>query len=277
MVFFSTREHRALATLLAAGLLAGCGSQMDSIDDVDVRDPSPLAAGIYPGVLAFSDRTRPVTTLIDARRIYVFDADGDYIAGGLYTLTSSVLSWNALAFVEVAVEPVPPDPDEPVDPDAEEPPTTAIEKRTIIGAGPVSSKSNFQLTLTSAPGGTGQVSGTYSKAAYERRSDLSLVAGTWGIFDISGQYTTRIEIGQSGELSGTDLENDCSYSGRLALIHQFYNLYTVPELKIQCGTTTTTARTELGLATLRLEPDNKTSLVIVTNGLNSASLLQLQK
>ena len=118
--------------------------------------------------------------------------------------------------------------------------------------------------------GTGTLSLDYRASAYERRSDLPLLEGTWVKQDPFGADIISLAISQSGTIFGRG--PGCSYSGQVSLIDQPYNLYQV-SLAPQCGANTPNPAPpdETGLATLRRELDGSFTLVMVTTTFSATS------
>lgn len=258
-----------LQALLAVALLAGCGSQIDSIDVPVVRPPSPAPAGIYTGTLSSvaGNRTIAVTALVNAERIFAFDADGDLIVGGRYETGDRDLNWQARAFERSIVPPE----------DEEEEPAGQLRILAITAEGGFDPEERILMSYAASVEGSsgvidsGNISWSYAESQYERRSDLPLVAGTWVNEDNFGTATASFSIGESGDVFGQDADG-CNYGGRLSLIDQPYNLYGA-SLQIQCAGSAT-PRLESGLATLRRDGDDEI-LVIVTTSATRATLLQL--
>jgi hypothetical protein len=243
MVFLSTSARPARVVLLGLALLLGaCGSQMDNIDTPDVRPPSQAPAGIYEGTLSPEAGTPiQVTALVDATRIFLFDAEGGFIASGLYNTSDRNLNLQARTF--------------------ERDTTSVLVVRTLTAQGGFDPEENILAAYT-GDFGTGTLTLDYLASAYERRSDLPLLAGTWVKRDAFGSDIVSLTIGQSGAISGSDAR--CSYSGQVALIDQPYNLYRV-SLASQCGAATPSPAPpdETGLAMLRRELDGSSTLVMV--------------
>lgn len=250
-------------------LLAGCGSQIDTIEIPDVRPPSVAPAGIYSGTLTSvaSGTTREVDVLVNDSRLYLYDAEGSVIASGRYSVSDRDLNWQGRAFVQVGTDTVDPDDDE-------------VLVRTLNAQGGYDPESAILMSYTATEAGEAGVidSGTlavdYQEAQYERRSDLPLVAGTWIEEDDFGAVTTYFTVSEGGTIFGQS--PGCSYSGTLALIDQPYNLYSAL-LSAQCGNDTPNPQPPpaSGLATLRRATNGDLTLVIVTTNGSGGSLLQL--
>ncbi|MGB1561060.1 MAG: hypothetical protein ACPHN2_06120 [Sinimarinibacterium flocculans] len=264
-----TSRTTPLSALLPALLLTACGSQIDSIDVPVVRPPSPAPAGIYTGTLSSvaAARSIPVTALVNAERIFAFDADGDFIAGGRYETGDRDLAWQARAFER----------SEPPPAEDEEEASEQVRILAITAEGGFDPEERILMSYAASVEGSsgvvdsGNISWAYAESQYERRSDLPLVAGTWVNEDDFGTPTASFGISEGGDLFGQDADG-CNYSGRLSLIDQPYNLYGA-SLQVQCAGSAT-ARLESGLATLRHDGDDVT-LVIVTTSAANATLFQL--
>lgn len=274
---------RLLKTACAMGALvwlAACGSQDDSIQTPIVRPTSAAPAGIYEGTLARASATEDVTALINGDSSFMlFNADGSLIASGAYTKTEQGrgLTWTARLYTAVIIPGEVDDPDTPVDESTDPMPGQAIT--TLLANGSYDEESAINMTFIESkadgtPIGSGSLALTYDAAAYESRSDTSLIQGDWGIKDIYGTPTTSVSISEGGQLSGGE-EDGCFYSGQFSIIDQHYNLYAI-NLKTQCVGVEDTL-TATGLATLKKATPTsaKTTLQIVTGSSKAAVLLQL--
>ncbi len=269
----------SLLLLMGTLFLAGCGSQIDSIDTPIVRPTTSAPEGIYTGVgtSRASGQSANVVALINAQRIYAFDSAGSLIAGGRYDAGTRSLNWRARAFpFDAQGRPLF---NEPVDPeDEDEVPAPVIY--TVTANGSFDPDIRILMDFSAGiEGRSGEIdSGTltlnYAKTTYERRSDLPLLAGIWVNEDAFGTATSSFTIGQGGEVFGQQADNGCNYSGTVALIDQSRNLYSA-SLQIQCAGSGA-SRLESGLATLMRETTGD-MLVIVTTGTATATLLRLNK
>ncbi|NGY03747.1 hypothetical protein [Solimonas terrae] len=275
---------RLLKTACALGavlLIAACGSQDDSIETPIVRPTSAAPAGVYEGTLTDSQSTENVTAFLNGDSTFMlFNADGSLIASGVYAKTDQArgLTWTARLFREVTIPGTPDDPSTPADESTD--PTTGQAITSIVAGGTYDEQSAIQMTFTErdASGASldsGSLALSYDSVAYESRSDVSLIQGSWGLKDQFGTPTTSISIDAGGTFSGAD-EDGCNYSGAFSVIDQHYNLYAV-RLQTQCTGSATTVTTT-GLATLKKAVTGSAtpSLVSVSASSKLAVLWQLK-
>ncbi|MES0873824.1 hypothetical protein ABSH63_07405 [Sinimarinibacterium sp. HSW-8] len=269
-------QVRLGAAAALAAVVGACGSQIDALDVPVVRPPSPAPAGIYGGTLSSvaDDRTLAVTALVSPERIFAFDEDGELIASGRYETSGRDLNWQARGFQRREAPPAGDDGEAPGDTPA---PGETVRRLAITATGGFDPEARILMSYAASVEGesdvidSGNISWSYARAQYERRSDLPLVAGTWVNEDNFGTATASFSISEGGDLFGQDADG-CNYSGRLSLIDQKFNLYGA-SLRIQCSGTPS-PRLESGLATLRRAGTDE-MLVIVTTSASSATLLRL--
>lgn len=275
MTAFRRCQSTCAALLLV--LLAACSSQDDAIDTPIVREESAAPAGIYEGTMTSTATgdVIDVTAFVDSAETFMlFDETGALIASGVYSTVQAArsINWSARIFSAGTTT------DEDT---GDVTPTTIIT--TLTAQGGYDEQSSLLLSYTQSTGDSGTLSLTYDKSAYETRSDVSLVQGTWGVKDAFGSPTTSIVIDAGGGFSGSD-ENDCTYTGKFEVVDQHYNLYSVT-LSSQCtvaatdttSATMTTATTS-GLATLKKSTTTTgaSTLVIVSASSKLAVLWKLK-
>jgi hypothetical protein len=262
--------HRCLFLVLfvlTAGLVA-CSSQNDTISTPVVRPPSVAPAGIYEGTwtsTATGDSTAVTAFLDSDETMMVFDADGALIASGVYATIEDArsISWTARVFEPVTST------DETTGET-----TTGTAITTLTAGGSYAEQASLLLTFTRSTGETGTLALNYDETAYESRSDVSLIQGSWGTKDAYGAATISLSVDAGGGFSGTD-ENNCSYSGRFSIITQQYNLYGVT-LTSSCPGAATSSTTT-GLATLKAATSTSAkTLISVSTAQKAAVLLKLK-
>lgn len=264
-------------------LLAACSSQDDSIETPIVRPASAAPAGIYEGTLTRASATENVTAFLNGDSSFtLFNADGSLIAAGAYTKTDKGrgLTWTSRLFTATIIPGKIDDPETPgIDESTAPMPGQVIT--TLVANGTYDEESSINMAFVESqpdgtPIGSGSLALTYDTAAYESRSDISLLGGEWGIKDRFGTPSTSVSIDPaSGQFSGGD-EDGCFYSGSFSVIDQHYNLYAV-NMKTQCiGVEVTVATT--GLAALKkATPTSATpTLQSVSASSKAAVLLQLK-
>ncbi|MFT4047666.1 MAG: hypothetical protein QM661_13370 [Solimonas sp.] len=256
MMFFAQCRRGAVGFTLM--LAAGCGSQNDSITTPVVSSTSTAPAGVYEGTWtsASTGTSTDVTAFVDSDdKMMLFDDTGALIASGAYSTVESAssISWTARLFETSSS-------------------TTTIT--TLSGEGSYEKGSTILMTLTLSTGVTGVLSLTYDEDAYETKSDVTLIEGTWGIEDAYDATTLSLTVSSDGTFSGTD-EDDCTYSGTFSIIDQAYNLYEV-SLTTTCDSSSTSTTTT-GLATLQAATTTAgdDTLVMVTASTSAAELLLL--
>ncbi|NKF23737.1 hypothetical protein [Solimonas marina] len=267
------------AALALLTLAAGCNSQDDNIDTPVVRTESSGPAGIYEGTMTSTDSgdVTDVTAFVDDNETFMlFDSTGALIGSGIYTTVEAArsINWSARLFTTA---------DTTDDTTGDTTSSTTIT--TLTAQGSYEEQASILVSYSESSGDSGTLSLTYDETAYETRSDVSLVQGTWGLKDAYGAVTSSITVDSGGSFSGSD-DDDCTYSGSFTIVNQHYNLYDVT-LDSTCSTSTTTdgtttttstSSTTTGLATIQAATtaSGTDTLVAVSASTKAAALWQLK-
>ncbi len=248
-----------------APVIAGCNSQMDSIETPVTRQTSAAPAGIYEGSVASGrdNTSREVMSFLDGdNRFITFSEDGAYVASGVYTKQQNTLTLNARHYEAQA--------------------NGMQTVATFTAVGSFNPEVSLLLSYIASDGDFGTLSTDYRPLRYERRSDLPLLQGTWVVEDEFGTATTSFDISQDGNFFGQDgldgpRDDTCTYAGRFDLIQQQFNLYRI-SLTRQCRGDTAPLPTT-GLATLLFDPVSglPTRILSASNSAAIAVVLSLQK
>ncbi len=263
-----TSLRRSLLGLFVAATtaLAACGSQMDDLGDVVVRQTEVTPAGIYTGTLSaqLSTAPVPVVALVDnvdpKQHIVLYAADGSFLLSGLLTTVGTGVTAQT-RFFDLSGS------------------TTAPTGQTFSLSGSYVPQSQIggQYMRMASDGSTlesGTLALNYQATEYETRSALALLGGNWANVDAFGTPQTSFSLDTSGNISGTVRATKCTYNGSATMIDLRYNLYGL-SLTETCGSAPTVYT---GLATLlpaTAATNNQPQLVFAVGSTTAGLLFRL--
>ena len=265
---------------MLAGLLAGCGSQTDSVSVGLDEDARRSPAGIYETTVSFATPDReadwrflfaqPVEPGEPARVVgYNVNTEGSlgeravvgqYRAGAAQSLNGSLRFYDIVSEIPEDAED---DPDTAVDESEQEQLRRRVRPLSFNGIFDPREAFNVLFTGQSVDGdniGDGTIDGRYDENSYERLSSLAAIAGNWREPDQFGFDEAQFGFVDDGGLAGSApdpvSERLCQYEGRLDIIDPRFNVYAIRMQQSQCGRPPSAsaqppARSMIGLAMLR--------------------------
>jgi len=258
---FSAASSYALRGIGVGGLalLAGCGSQTDSVSLGLDEDARRSPAGIFDAVVSFStpDREADWRFLLaqptepgEPARVVGYNVNtegslderavvGQYRSGAAQSVTGSLRFYDIISEVPEDAED---DPDTEVDESEQEELRRRVRPLTFNGIFDPRERFNVLFTGQSADGdniGDGTIDGSYDEVAYERLSTLTAIAGSWREPDQFGFDEAQFGFVDDGGVAGSApdpvSERTCQYEGRLDVVDPRFNLYAIRLQQSQCG------------------------------------------